>query len=453
MTRRVAIVGGTVVSPRASVAADVLIEDGVIVQVGEVERAGAQVLGAGGCFVLPGAIDVHTHVLGRIRDDTRSALCGGTTSALVFVDAEPGERPAEAARAALADELPDALIDLAFHTVIWEPDAYRKGDLRDAAELGIGSVKLWLAYHELGIQADDDVAFAVMQEAAELGMVVLAHCENGRVIDVLTRQLIERGELGTESLPRSRPISLEAECVHRFLVLAELAGATPYVVHVSGRQSLDEIVAARARGMTAYGEVCSHHLLFDVSDHSGPDAVRYVMTPPLRTADDRGALVRALRDGGLDTLASDHCHIRLDEKLETLGDFSKIPTGLPGIAARLPIAFTLAPDGSPLAIERLVEVACAAPARIFDLPGKGAIAAGADADVVVWDPARPTTLSLESIDDGLDWTPFGGIPVPGTFRFVLARGELMVEDGRYTGAEHRGAYLPIARVAASAAAG
>ncbi|MDX6525312.1 MAG: dihydropyrimidinase, partial [Gaiellales bacterium] len=159
----------------------------------------------------------------------------------------------------------------------------------------------------------------------------------------------------------------------------------------------------------------------------------------------------ALRDGGLDTLASDHCHMGLTEKLEALDDFSKIPTGLPGIAARLPIGFTLAPDGSPLPIERLVEVACAAPARIFDLPGKGSIAVGADADVVVWDPSRPTALSLESIDDGLDWTPFGGIPVPGTFRFVLARGDRMVEDGRFTGAEHRGAYLAIKRVAARAA--
>jgi dihydropyrimidinase len=445
VTGRSAVVGGTVVSPEGSFVADVLVEDGTIMQVGQVDREGAEVLDASGCLVLPGAIDVHTHVLGAMRDDTRSALCGGTTSALVFVDAEPGERPVEAARRALADELPDALIDLAFHAVIWEPRAYRRGDLREAAELGIGSVKLWLAYHELGIQADDDIAFAVMQEAAELGMVVLAHCENGRVIDVLTRQLIERGELGIDSLPRSRPISLEAECVHRFLVLAEVAGATPYVVHVSGRRSLEELVAARARGMTVYGEVCPHHLLFDVSDHSGPDAVRYVMTPPLRTADDRDALLRALRDGAIDTLASDHCHHRLDEKLRLIGDFSQIPTGLPGIAARLPIGFTLAPDGTPLPIERLVEVACAEPARIFGLRGKGVVAAGADADIVVWDPSRPTTMDLDFMGDGLDWTPFGGIEVPGTFRYVLARGDRMVEDGRFTGAEHQGAYLPVAR--------
>ncbi len=442
MSRRIAIVGGTVVGPQASAAADVLVEDGVILQVGRIEREGAEVLDASGCLVLPGAIDVHTHVMGAIRDDTRSALVGGTTSALVFVDAEPGERPVEAARRALADEMPDALIDLAFHAVIWEPQSYRKGDLRDVAELGVGSVKLWLAYHELGIQADDDVAFRVMQEAAELGIVVLAHCENGRVIDVLTRQLIEQGELGTESLPRSRPIALEAECVHRFLVLAELAGATPYVVHVSGRASLDEIEVARRRGMTVFGEVCPHHLLFDVSDHAGPDAVRYVMTPPLRTAEDRAALAAGLRGGELDTLASDHCHLRLDEKLETIGDFSTIPTGLPGIGARLPIGFRL-----PLSVERLVEVACAAPARIFGLAGKGVVAPGGDADLVVWDPSRPAQLSLESIDDALDWTPYGGIDVPGTFRYVLARGDRVVEDGRYVDTGHRGAYLPAARPA------
>ena len=205
MSGRLAIVGGTVVSPAGSTPADVLIEDGVILQVGAIDRDGAELLDAGGCLVLPGAIDVHTHVLGRVADDTRSALLGGTTSALVFVDAEPGERPVEAARRTLADELPRSLIDLALHTVIWEPQAYRTGDMRATAELGIGSVKLWLAYHELGIQADDDVAFAVLQEAAELDMVVLAHCENGRVIDVLTRQLIARGELGTEATAAEPP--------------------------------------------------------------------------------------------------------------------------------------------------------------------------------------------------------------------------------------------------------
>jgi dihydropyrimidinase len=449
VSRPVAIVGGTVVGPAGSHPADVLVHDGVIAQVGQVDRSDAVVVDAGGCLVLPGAVDVHTHIFGAVRDDTRSALCGGTTTALAFVDALPGERPAEAARRSIAEELPDALIDVALHAVIWEPDAYRPGDLAEAAAVGVGSVKLWLAYVELGIMADDDVAFRVMQEAAGLGMVVLAHSENGRVIDVLTRALVAEGALGLDSLPRSRPIALEAECVHRFLAMAEVAGATPYVVHVTGRRPLEEIAAARRRGQTVHAEACPHHLLFDESHHHGADALCYVMTPPLRSLADRDALRAALATGELDTCASDHCHLRLDrDKVPVAGDFTRVPTGLPGIAARLPLGLALAAAGE-LTVERLVDAACTAPARIFGLyPRKGVIAVGSDADVVVWDPAAPRRITLDGVDDGLDWSPYDGIEVPGTIRDVLARGDHVVEDGRFTGAEHRGAYLPVRSAAA-----
>jgi dihydropyrimidinase len=440
------VAGGTVVGPDGSVRADVLVDEGRVVEVGAVDRRGAEVVDATGCLVLPGAIDVHTHPFGGLRDDSRSALCGGTTSALAFVDALPGERPAEAARRTLADEMPESHMDLAFHAVIWEPEAYRKGDLADVAALGVGSVKLWLAYVELGIMADDDVALAVMQEAAELGIVVLAHCENGRAVDLLTRRRVAAGELGLASLPASRPIELEAECVHRFLVLAGLAGATPYVVHVTGRAPLDEIRAARRRGQTAHAEVCPHHLLFDRADHEGPDGLRYVMTPPLREAGDRAALLDGLRTGDVTTYASDHCHLRLDrDKLPVQGDFTKVPTGMPGIGARLPLAFALGGD-HPLAVERVVDAACTNPARIFGIERKGAVAPGLDADLVVWDPRAPSRLSLETMNDGLDWTPYDGIEVPGRVRDVLARGERVVVDGEWAGEEHRGEYLPVGRV-------
>lgn len=447
MTKTV-ISGGTVVSSAAAVRADVLIVDGVVAAIGEVDADAATVYDADGCLVIPGGVDVHTHVFGGIENDTRSALCGGTTSALAFVDALEGESPAEAARRTLRDEMPNALIDLAFHSVIWEPQAYRRGDLREVAALGVGSVKLWLAYVELGIMADDDVAFAVIQEAAELGMVALAHCENGRVIDVLTRQLVARGELGLGSLPASRPIGLEAECIHRFLTIAELADATAYVVHVTGREPLQEIALARARGVDVYGEVCTHHLLFDEADHSGPNGLHYVMTPPLRSAADRAALWRALADGGLATYASDHCHLRLDrDKLPVKDDFTKVPTGLPGIAARLPVAFAAGVGKGRLSVQRLVEVACEAPARIFGLfPKKGHISPGADADIVVWDPYAPMTLSLPAMADGLDWTPYAGIEVPGRMRHVLARGDLVVQDGRWIESDRRGMYLSVDRV-------
>ncbi len=444
---RTAIVGGTLVLPGGTARGDLLVEDGVIREIGAVGAGGAERVDAGGCLVLPGGVDVHTHVFGGVAADTRSALLGGTTSALAFVDALSGERPAEAARRTLADELPESLIDLALHSVIWEPAAYRPGDLRAAAALGVGSVKLWLAYLELGIMADDDVAFAVMEEAAELGMVVLAHCENGRVIDVLTRRLVAEGRMGIDSLPRSRPIELEAECVGRFLALAELAGATPYVVHVTGRGPLEAIRAARRRGMTAYAEVCPHHLLFDRARHEGPDALRFVMTPPLREPADQAALLAGLRAGDVDTLASDHCHLRLDrDKAPVREDFTKIPTGVPGIGARLPLGFALAGAEGALPVERLVEVACAAPARIFGLyPRKGAIAPGSDADLVVWDPTTPSRITLNGLADGLDFTPYEGVEVPGTLRHVLARGDRVVEEGRFLDGGHRGTHLAAGR--------
>ena len=443
MSAATAVVGGTIVSPSGQAAGEVLVRDRTIVAVGAVDRSGAEVVDASGCLVLPGAIDVHTHIFGAVAAATRSALRGGTTSMLAFVDAEPGERPSEAARRSIADELPAAHADVALHTVIWEPQSYRRGDMRDVHALGVASVKLWLAYIELGIQADDDVAFAVMQEAAELGMVVLAHCENGRVVDVLTRELVAAGELGLGSLPRSRPIALEAECVHRFLVMADVAGATAYVVHVTGRGPMEEIAAARARGQAVYGEACVHHMLFDESHHHGDDALRYVMTPPLRTPADLEALRSGLAGGGLDTFASDHCHLRLDrDKVPVADDFTKVPTGLPGVGARLPIGLALAGEDG-LTPERLVEVACAAPARIFGLSGKGALLPGYDADVVVWDPSAPSRITLEGLGDDLDWTPYDGFELPGRIRHVLARGDRVVEDGRFIGDEHRGGFLAV----------
>jgi dihydropyrimidinase len=174
-----------------------------------------------------------------------------------------------------------------------------------------------------------------------------------------------------------------------------------------------------------------------------------VMTPPLRTGDDRAALLEGLAGGALDTYASDHCHLRLDrDKAPAKDDFTKIPTGLPGIGARLHLGFALG-SKERMGVERLVEVASAAPARIFGLyPKKGVVAPGSDADIVVWDPSTPSTLTLENINDGLDWSPYNGLAIPGTLRHVFARGDRVIEDGRWTDADHGGEYLPVRRVAA-----
>jgi dihydropyrimidinase len=424
--------GGTVVTGGTRARADVLIEDGRIVALGEIEPpAGARRLDADACLVLPGAVDVHTHIFGRVAEDTTSALHGGTTALVSFIPEAPGERPAEIVRRMIADEIPDAAIDVGIHGVVWEPEAYRRGDLGDLAALGVTSVKLWLAYRELGIMADDAQAFAVMREAADEGVLVQAHCENGHLASALCDEFATSGRTELRHHGQARPPLLEAEAVHRFLAIARLTGATAYVVHVSGAAALAEIVRARAQGTNAYAEACAHHLAFDDHEYEGESAARFLMTPPLRTEADRRALWEALRNGALDSYASDHSHLTLGDKLAGGDDFTLVEPGVPGVEARLAVGFTCGVETGLLTVERLVEAACAAPARIFGLhPRKGAIAPGSDGDVVVWDPSVQWTLTADRLHDGLDYTPYEGITMQGAPRAVVVAGEVAIEEGR-----------------------
>jgi dihydropyrimidinase len=435
--------GGTVVAGGARTRADVLIEDGRIVAVGEMDPPrDVPRLDADGCLVLPGAVDVHTHVFGRVPEDTTSALHGGTTTILSFIPEGDGERPAEIARRVIADEIPSAAIDVGIHGVVWEPDSYRRGDIRELAELGATSVKLWLAYRELGIMADDAQAFAVMREAAEEGVLVQAHCENGYLAGALRDEFAAAGRTGLGHHGQARPPLLEAEAVHRFLAIARLAGADPYVVHVSGAAALAEIRRARASGQKVYAEACPHHLAFDDSVYDTEDAVRYLMTPPLRTATDRGELWAALESGVLDTYASDHSHLPLAEKLAGGNDFTLVEPGVPGVEARLALGFTLGVETGLMSPERLVEVACSAPARIFGLhPRKGAIVPGGDGDLVVWDPTVRWTLTRSGLHDGLDYTPYEGTVMQGAPRAVVVAGEIAVQEGRVLERSRPAAYL------------
>jgi dihydropyrimidinase len=435
---RLLVAGGTVVAGGRRRRADVLVEDGLIAAVGEgLDAAGADELDASGCLVLPGGVDVHAHVFGAVETDTVSALCGGTTTVVSFLD-EPafeGETPVQATRRVIADELPRSACDLGAHAVIWEPGRYRAGDLAAAAELGVTSVKLWLAYLDLGIMIDDARAYEVSREAADAGVLVQAHCENGPLVEELRAAWVAAGRTGLREHARARPVELEREAVHRFLTIAGLAGADAYVVHVTGREPLDEIHRARARGQTAFAEVCGHHLAFDAAVYDeAPDPLPFMMTPPLRTAADHEHLWTSLADGALEVLSSDHGQPTLAAKVAAGDDFTKVPYGLPGLETRLAIGFTLGVEPGRLDAERLVEAASEAPARIFGLhPRKGSLERGADADVVVWDSSDRWTASTATLHDGLDYTPYEGMELTGRPRFVVAGGELLVEEGRFLG--------------------
>jgi dihydropyrimidinase len=442
----VLISGGCVVTDGVRAWADVLLRDGRVEAVGApdaLDARGARTLPADGCLVLPGAVDPHTHVFGAAEADGIAALCGGTTTALVFVDAEPGDTPAQATQRGIERELPESPIDLGFHGVIWEPAAYRSGDLAALAEAGVTSVKLWLAYRELGIMADDEQVHAIMTEAAAEGILVMAHCENGPLVAALVDRLRAAGRTALSEHGRARPIALEAEAVHRFLVIAGLTGADAYVVHVSGAAPLQEIRRARERGQRVFAETCAHHLVLDDSVYAGPDPIRYMVTPPLRSRGEADSLWTALADGEIDTFASDHGHVPLDpDKLAAAGDVTGVPYGLPSIQWRLMLGYTFGVRAGRLSIERLVEAACAAPAKAFGLfPRKGTLAPGADAEVVIWDPERRTVVGPESRRDGVDYSPYDGLELTGAPRAVLAGGELVVQAGEYLGRTRPAAFL------------
>lgn len=447
MTEALLIRGGTVVSDGAAGAAEILVRDGRIAAVADggspLDAGGARVLDAAGCLVLPGGVDAHTHILGRVPADGVAALCGGTTTALAFVDAEPGESPAAAARRTIDGELADAPLDVGLHGVVWEPDAVAAPDIGELAALGITSLKLWLAYRELGIMADDAQALAVMRAAARQGVLVLAHCENGGMLAALEAELREAGQLGLEQLPRWRPVLAESEAVHRFLALARLTGADAYVVHISAARALAEVERARGEGQPVTAEVCAHHLVLDDAVYGGDDALRYMVAPPLRPAADVDHLWRALADGRIDVYASDHGHDRLaPDKSDRAADVTAVPLGLPGIELRLALGFAFGVATGRLSVERLVEVACAAPARAYGLFGrKGTIRAGADADLVLWDPDRRWVVGPATRHDELDYSPYDGLELLGAPRMVIAGGEVVVEEQRFLGRRSPGAFL------------
>jgi dihydropyrimidinase len=444
VTNDLFVQGGTVVTGGTRMRADVLIEDGRIVALGEIAAPrGVRRIDADSCLVLPGGVDVHTHIFGRVAEDTTSALHGGTTTVISFSPEARGERPSETVRRMIADEIPDAAVDIGVHGVVWEPEMYRRGDLSELAQLGVSSVKLWLAYRELGIMADDAQAFAVMREAADEGVLVQAHCENGYLAGALRDEFVAADHTGLRWHGEARPPLLEAEAVHRFLAIARLASADAYVVHVSGVAALAEIERARALGGNVYAEACPHHLVFDERAYDGENAARYLMTPPLRTEADRGALWAALETGVLDTYASDHSHVALAEKIVGGDDFTLVEPGVPGVEARLAVGFTLGVESGLLTPERLVEAACSAPARIFGIyPRKGAIVPGADGDVVLWDPAIQWTLTPARLHDGLDYTPYDGKVMRGAPRAVVVAGEVAVLEGAELERARSGAYLP-----------
>jgi dihydropyrimidinase len=433
------IAGGVVITPEGARTADVIVEGERIAGIAPAGKGAGRVVDAGGCVVLPGGVDPHTHLLADVGPATRSALHGGTTTALSFTAPQPGERPAEALARARDELLPAAAIDVGLHASIWEPERLGADDLVELTTLGATGVKLFLAYPELGMMASDQRLYETLRDASQMSLPVLVHCENGGAIEALVEEYVAAGRRETSCFAETRPPEVEEEAVHRTLALAALAGAPVYLVHLSTAGAL-ALVRERAEGQAVVAESCTHHLALDDSVYAQPDAARFLVAPPLRPRTHVEALWEGVRDGTLDTVGSDHAQARFQPEARTPGDFTGIPYGLPGVEARLPLLLSLGRERG-LPLERLVELACAGPAKAFGLyPRKGAIRPGSDADLVLWDPDAEWTIDSGILRDGLEDTPYAGMHVRGRVRTVFLRGEPVVEDGELAAAP-AGRYL------------
>jgi dihydropyrimidinase len=444
MPGAVLVRGGTVVDVTGRRRADVLVREGRIVAVEPgLEPDGAEVVDAGGAYVIPGGIDVHTHFalpVGAVTsaDDfesgTLAAACGGTTCVIDFAGA--GREPWEEALATWHRRADGrAVVDYGFHLTVTELPTPLEAAAHRFSELvarGITSVKLYLAYPDR-LMVDDDTLGRALAASRLTGVRVCVHAEDGATVERLVAAALAAGRTGPSEVPSVRPPSVEAEAVRRAGDLAGRAGAWLYVVHLSSALGLEAVRAARARGIDIHAETCPHYLHLDQShlEDGEPD---FVCAPPLRTAADRAALWVALGAGEVEVVGTDHCPFTtLDRRRGTTGtgwlDFTQIPGGLSGVETRLSLVYQGVLAGR-LSLEQWVDCTSGAPARLFGLDGvKGAIRPGLDADLVVFDPAATRRLDASNLHSRCDHSPYEGVDVTGWPALTLSRGRVVAIDG------------------------
>ncbi len=462
---RTLITNGTVVNADGSFRADVLIEDDKIAVVGMVADGSAaggvlsalaqvavdRTIDAKDRWIVPGGIDPHTHMdlpFGGTysKDDfetgSRAAAFGGTTTILDFAVQTKGEALRPGLETWMAKAEGNCAIDYGFHMIMGDVNEATLKEMDQLVDEGVTDFKLFTAYPGVFL-SDDGAIFAAMRQTAENGGLILMHAENGVAIDIVANANAEAGNTDPYYHGLSRMPVFEGECVNRVIRFAEAAEVPVYIVHLSSRDALEEVVRGRDRGAMAFAETCPQYLFLDLEDMgNGFEGAKYVCSPPLRPADHQEDLWRGLVKDDLQTVGTDHCPFDfVGQKDLGVGDFRKIPNGLPGVEERVDLMFQGVVSGR-YPKERWVEIVSTAAARIFGLAGrKGTIAPGYDADIVIYDPDKKHVLSASTHHMNVDYSCYEGMEVQGHSDIVLSRGKVIVEDGEYKGAKGDGQFL------------
>jgi len=458
--------GGTVVTATDLYRGDVLIEGEKIVAISspsmDLTRGlipeGGQIhtdltLDATGKYVIPGGIDVHTHLdmpfggstsADDFESGTIAAACGGTTSVVDFAIQYRGQTLRHALDTWRGKADGKAAIDYGFHMIVTELNDAVEREMDALILEGVTSFKLFMAYPGV-FMLDDASIFRALLRTGENGGTICMHAENGGVIDVLVQKALAEGKTEPKYHALTRPARAEAEATHRAIALAEIAGVPIYIVHLSAPEALEMVTAARDRGLPAYAETCPQYLFLSYDNYEEPgfDGAKYVMSPPLRPKEGQDRLWRGLAGNDLQAISTDHCPFCMKEQKELgRGDFSKIPNGAPGIETRMSLVFDGGVRTGKITLNRFVELTSTSPARIFGLfPRKGTVAPGSDADLVVFDPNKKQTLSAKTLHMRVDYNPYEGREVTGAADTVLSRGKVIVENGKFVGKAGSGSFL------------
>ncbi|HEX2132177.1 MAG TPA: dihydropyrimidinase [Actinophytocola sp.] len=451
---RTLIRNGTVVNAGGALAADVLVDGETIAAVaapGLFDTAD-RIIEADGRYVLPGGIDAHTHMEmpfgGTFSADTfatgtTAAAWGGTTTIIDFAVQAKGTSLLSTLDKWHEKADGHCAVDYGFHMIVSDVNDQSLKEMESCIDAGVNSFKMFMAYPGVFYATDGEILRA-MRKATETGSMIMMHAENGIAIDELVADAVASGRTDPVEHGITRPPELEGEATSRAIQLARVTGAPLYIVHLSARHALEAVAEARDTGQNVFAETCPQYLYLSIEDLAKPEfeGAKYVASPPLRPKDHQADLWRGLRTNDLSVVSTDHCPFCFkDQKELGRGDFSKIPNGMPGVEHRMDLLHQGVVAGE-LTLARWVEVASATPARMFGLYGrKGVIAPGADADIVVYDPATPQTLSVETHHMNVDYSAYEGMSITGRVETVLSRGSVVIADGEFHGREGHGKFL------------
>lgn len=448
----VVIKGGTVVTASDTFKADIAIKDKKVIDIGlNLAQDGEKIIDASGKYVFPGGIDPHTHMdmpfCGTFSSDdfvtgTKAAACGGTTTIVDFAIQPKGETLDKTAKLWREKADNKACIDYGIHVVITDINEKIMKEIPSAIKEGYSSFKMFMTYD--GMRVEDGTLMRALMKINEGGGLACVHAENYYVVDYLTKKLLSEGKTEPKYHAISRPDLCEGEAAGRAIKLAQIMNAPLYIVHNTCEASVSEIAKARAEGYPIMGETCPQYLLLSYDNYEEPDfnGSKYVMSPPLRDKKNWEYLWKAISNGTLQIISTDHCPFFMEQKRMGINSFDKIPNGAPGVELRMALMYTYGVLEGRISLEKFVQITSTNAAKAFGMyPQKGTIAVGSDADIVIFDPEKEVTVTQSILHENVDYTPYEGFKLKGYPVITMSKGDVVSENGNFVGKEGAGKFI------------